>query len=133
MSRVAIVGGAGRVGVSFAFHLLSEDICKQIVLIDVAEDPVAGVMRTKIVARIAARAMQQPAIQRFAFRVVSQIGSDIERHCRVAIDAYAAYGERLRPPVEAMLYRIHTLGRGERSPTCEWPPQWTARSTTLRR
>ena len=42
MSRVAIVGGAGRVGVSFAFHLLSEDICKQIVLIDVAEDPVAG-------------------------------------------------------------------------------------------
>ena len=42
----------------------------------VSDNPVAGVMRTKIVARIAARAMQQPAIQRFAFRVVSQIGID---------------------------------------------------------
>jgi 2-polyprenyl-6-methoxyphenol hydroxylase-like FAD-dependent oxidoreductase len=40
----------------------------------VSDNPVAGVMRTKIVARVAARAMQQPAIQRFAFRVVSQIG-----------------------------------------------------------
>ena len=39
----------------------------------VSDNPVAGVMRTKVVARIAARAMRQPAIQRFAFRVVSQI------------------------------------------------------------
>lgn len=42
MSRVAIVGGAGRVGVSFAFHLLSEDICKQVVLLDVSDDAVQG-------------------------------------------------------------------------------------------
>jgi L-lactate dehydrogenase len=42
MSRVAIVGGAGRVGVSFAFSLLSENICKEIVLVDVAEDVVQG-------------------------------------------------------------------------------------------
>jgi len=40
----------------------------------VSDNPVAGVMRTEVVARIAARAMQRPAIQRFAFRVVSQIG-----------------------------------------------------------
>jgi 2-polyprenyl-6-methoxyphenol hydroxylase-like FAD-dependent oxidoreductase len=40
----------------------------------VSDNPMAGVMRTKVVARIAARAMQRPAIQRFAFRVVSQIG-----------------------------------------------------------
>ena len=40
----------------------------------VSDNPVAGVMRTKVVARIAARAMQRPAIQRLAFRVVSQIG-----------------------------------------------------------
>lgn len=42
MKRVAIVGGAGRVGVSFAFDLLSKDICKEIVLVDVAEDVVQG-------------------------------------------------------------------------------------------
>jgi 2-polyprenyl-6-methoxyphenol hydroxylase-like FAD-dependent oxidoreductase len=40
----------------------------------VSDNPIAGVMRTKVVARIAARAMQRQAIQRFAFRVVSQIG-----------------------------------------------------------
>ena len=40
----------------------------------VSDSPVAGVMRTKIVARIAARAMRREAIQKFAFRVVSQIG-----------------------------------------------------------
>jgi len=40
----------------------------------VSDNPIAGVLRTKIVARIAARAMRHEAIQRFAFRVVSQIG-----------------------------------------------------------
>jgi L-lactate dehydrogenase len=42
MSRVAIIGGAGRVGVSFAFHLLCENICHELVLIDILEDPVQG-------------------------------------------------------------------------------------------
>ena len=42
MSRVAIIGGAGRVGVSFAFHLLCENICHELVLIDIMEDPVQG-------------------------------------------------------------------------------------------
>jgi L-lactate dehydrogenase len=42
MSRVAIVGGAGRVGVSFAFHLLCENICDELVLVDILEDPVMG-------------------------------------------------------------------------------------------
>ena len=40
----------------------------------VSDHPIAGVMRTKVVARIAARAMRREAIQKFAFRVVSQIG-----------------------------------------------------------
>ena len=40
----------------------------------VSDSPIAGVMRTKIVARIAARAMRREAIQKFAFRVVSQTG-----------------------------------------------------------
>lgn len=42
MSRVAIIGGAGRVGVSFAFHLLGENICHELVLVDIMEDPVMG-------------------------------------------------------------------------------------------
>ena len=42
MSRVAIIGGAGRVGVSFAFHLLCENICHELVLVDILEDPVQG-------------------------------------------------------------------------------------------
>lgn len=42
MSKVAIVGGAGRVGVSFAFHLLCENICHELALVDILEDPVMG-------------------------------------------------------------------------------------------
>jgi L-lactate dehydrogenase len=42
MSRVAIIGGAGRVGVSAAFHILCENICHELVLIDINDDPVQG-------------------------------------------------------------------------------------------
>jgi L-lactate dehydrogenase len=42
VSKVAIIGGAGRVGVSFAFHLLCENICHELALIDILEDPVMG-------------------------------------------------------------------------------------------
>jgi 2-polyprenyl-6-methoxyphenol hydroxylase-like FAD-dependent oxidoreductase len=40
----------------------------------VSDSWLAGIMRTKILARIAAFAMSRPAIQRFAFSVVSQTG-----------------------------------------------------------
>ena len=50
-----------------------------------------------------------------------------ERQCRAALNAYAIYGERLRAPVEAMLYKVQTSGR-ERSALCEWPPHWVAES-----
>lgn len=49
-----------------------------------------------------------------------------ERQCRAAINAYAMHGERLRLPVEAMLYRAHSSGRAEGSTLCEWPPHWMA-------
>lgn len=42
MSRVAIIGGAGRVGVSFAFHLLTMNIARELVLVDILDDPVQG-------------------------------------------------------------------------------------------
>jgi hypothetical protein len=40
----------------------------------VADNPLAGVMRTKVLARMAAFAMARPAVQRVAFRTVSQTG-----------------------------------------------------------
>jgi len=42
MSKVAIIGGAGRVGISFAFHLLTQNICQELALVDVMEDQVMG-------------------------------------------------------------------------------------------
>ena len=39
MSTVAIVGGAGRVGVSFAFHLMTLNICRNLVLVDIWKTP----------------------------------------------------------------------------------------------
>lgn len=42
MSKVAVIGGAGRVGVSFAFHLLTANICHELVLVDIVEDLVQG-------------------------------------------------------------------------------------------
>jgi len=38
----------------------------------------------------------------------------------------ANYGERLRAPVEAMLYRVHSRGHSYTSPWCAWPPDWSS-------
>jgi len=40
--RIAIIGGAGRVGVTTAFHLLTEKLVRKLVLIDILEDAVKG-------------------------------------------------------------------------------------------
>ena len=63
---------------------------------------------------------------RNAWFVTLALAPNLERQCRAAINAYAMYGERLRSPVEAMLYRAHSSGRPEQSPFCEWPPHWMA-------
>jgi hypothetical protein len=68
---------------------------------------------------------------RNAWFVTLALAPDAGRQCRAALDAYAAYGERLRAPVEAMLYRLEVSGRRERSPLCVWPPYWM-RSTDVR-
>ena len=49
----------------------------------VSDSPVAGLLRTQVLARLAAFAMSRPAIQRAAFRIVSQIGIHY-RHGRLA-------------------------------------------------
>ena len=63
---------------------------------------------------------------RNAWFVTVALAPSLERQCKAAINAYALYGERLRPSVEAMLYRVHTSGRSERSAFCEWPAHWMA-------
>lgn len=40
--RIGIIGGAGRVGVTTAFHLLTENLVRKMVLVDILEDPVMG-------------------------------------------------------------------------------------------
>ena len=63
---------------------------------------------------------------RNAWLVALALAGDAERQCRAGLDAYAAYGEPLRLPVEAMLYRANAPSRSQRSRLCEWPPHWSA-------
>jgi 2-polyprenyl-6-methoxyphenol hydroxylase-like FAD-dependent oxidoreductase len=52
----------------------------------VANNVVAGLLRTEVLARVAALAMGQPSIQRIAFRTVSQTGIGY-RHSALSVDA----------------------------------------------
>ncbi|MEO7152141.1 MAG: hypothetical protein ABIX46_10600, partial [Burkholderiaceae bacterium] len=61
---------------------------------------------------------------RNAWLVTLELAPQAERQCRAAVNAYAAYGERVRPAVEAMLQRASLRHRAERAPMCEWPPHW---------
>jgi len=65
---------------------------------------------------------------RNALFVAVALANDVERNCIAGRSAIASYGERLREPVEAMLYRIHMQGRGYESAYCAWPPDWVARA-----
>ena len=56
------------------------------------------------------------------------LSRNIERSCKSALAALSNYGERLREPVEAMLYRIQTQGRSSESPYCSRPTRWAATS-----
>ena len=73
---------------------------------------------------------------RNAWLVTLELAPQPERQCRAAVNAYAAYGERVRPAVEAMLFRAHSAQsahRGsERSALCEWPPHWGAGASARR-
>ena len=63
---------------------------------------------------------------RQALYVAMALARNVERSCRTALAAYGSYGERMRAPVEAMLYRLHVQGRDYESPYCAWPPDWGA-------
>jgi serine/threonine protein phosphatase PrpC len=53
-----------------------------------------------------------------AFMVGLALSDDAERSCRVALQAYAEYGARLRVPVENLLRRVHAQGRDYGAPAC---------------
>jgi len=68
---------------------------------------------------------------RNAMYVTVALAGSVERNCKAGLSAMANYGERVREPVEAMLYRIHAQGRAYDSPYCAWPPNWS--TTGMRR
>jgi hypothetical protein len=61
--------------------------------------------------------------------VSAALAPNRQRQCRAAMDAYALYGERLRPSVESMLQRLHASGRADGTAFCSWPPYWTVGSS----
>jgi len=63
---------------------------------------------------------------RHAWFVSLALADQPERQCRAAINAYTQHGERLRAPVEAMLYRASQSERTQSASLCEWPPHWMA-------
>ena len=65
---------------------------------------------------------------RHAWWVSAALAPSLQRQCRAATDAYAMYGERLRPSVESMLQRLHASGRADGTAFCSWPPYWTVGS-----
>ena len=65
---------------------------------------------------------ERDAVQ--AWLVTIALAPSVHRQCRVAADAYALYGERLRSSIESMLLRLRASGRTDGSPFCSWPPYW---------
>ena len=63
---------------------------------------------------------------RNALFVTVALAKNVERNCKAGQIAIASYGERVREPVNAMMYRIHTQGRAYASPHCAWPMNWSA-------
>jgi hypothetical protein len=75
---------------------------------------------------IASALSGRDADARNAFYVAAALARNADRSCRTALSAYANFGERLRTPAEALIYRIHAQGRSYDSPYCAWPPDWGA-------
>ena len=65
---------------------------------------------------------------RNAWFVTVALAPSLELQCKAAVAAHSQYGERLRAPVEAMLERVHSSGRADRSASCDWPAHRIATS-----
>jgi hypothetical protein len=62
---------------------------------------------------------------RNALFVTLALSANVERICVSGWNDIADYGEPLRRPVEALLYRVHMRGHSVDSPWCAWPPDWS--------
>src|SRR5215472_8902042 len=60
-----------------------------------------------------------------ALYVMLALAGSAEPSCVAALNAVSNYGEQLRGPAEALLYRVHAQGRSYDSPWCAWPPNWS--------
>jgi hypothetical protein len=56
-----------------------------------------------------------------AFLVETALTTSLDRSCRAALYAYANYGEPLRTPVQAMLYRVNSHPGARAYRSCAWP------------
>jgi hypothetical protein len=63
---------------------------------------------------------------RNAMFVTLALSNNVERTCVAGWNALANYGDQMRGPVEAMLYRVYVRGRSVDSPWCAWPPDFSA-------
>jgi len=59
---------------------------------------------------------------RNALYVTLALTADVDTRCLATLNAVQTYGDRMRKPVEAMFYRLHTQGRAIGSQACAWPP-----------
>jgi hypothetical protein len=71
---------------------------------------------------IASALTGREADARNALYVTLALTADVDARCVATLNAVATYGERMRRPVEAMFYRLHSQGRGVGSQPCAWPP-----------
>ena len=62
------------------------------------------------------------------FYALVALTRNADRVCHVARSALAIYGEQLREPVDALLYRLHAQGRGDDSPNCARPATYVTRN-----
>ena len=65
---------------------------------------------------------------KYGFYALVALTRNADLACRAALGALASYGERLREPVDALLYRLHVQGRGDGSRDCAWPADRMARN-----
>jgi hypothetical protein len=71
---------------------------------------------------IASALSGREADARNALYVTLALTADVDARCVATLNAVSTYGERLRKPVEAMFYRLHSQGRAVGSQPCAWPP-----------
>jgi serine/threonine protein kinase len=63
---------------------------------------------------------------RNAMFVTLALSNNVERTCVAGWNALASYGDRMRGPLDAMLYRVHMRGHSVDSPWCAYPPDFSA-------